>query len=73
MIIHLCGQPDGSQIAFVSNRENNNNDIFVMNADGSNIVNITNNGANDNSPTGLLMGHKSHLCLTEMATMKSMP
>jgi PKD repeat protein len=42
---------DGSRIAFVSNRENNNNDIFVMNADGSNVINITNNGANDNSPT----------------------
>jgi PKD repeat protein len=42
---------DGSRIVFVSNRENNNNDIYVMNADGSNLINITNNSANDNNPT----------------------
>jgi PKD repeat protein len=42
---------DGSRIAFVSNRDNGNNDIFIMNADGSNLINISNNPANDESPT----------------------
>src|SRR5712692_11221796 len=37
--------PDGTKIAFVSG--NNNADIFVMNADGSNRVNLTNNPAID--------------------------
>tara|TARA_B100000315_G_scaffold239813_1_gene259023 strand:- start:2164 stop:2955 length:792 start_codon:yes stop_codon:yes gene_type:complete len=36
--------PDGSKIAFMSNRDGNL-EIYVMNADGSNQVNLTNNSA----------------------------
>ena len=50
--------PDGSKIAFCSQRFSFNNDIFstnidlyVMNADGSNRTNITNNPESVNSPS----------------------
>jgi Tol biopolymer transport system component len=38
--------PDGSKIAFVSDRDGNA-EIYVMNADGSNPLNLTNNPASD--------------------------
>jgi Tol biopolymer transport system component len=39
--------PDGSQIAFASDRDGDN-DVYVINSDGSGLaVNITNNTAND--------------------------
>jgi Tol biopolymer transport system component len=38
--------PDGSKIAFVSDRDGNS-EIYVMNADGSNLTNLTNNPAGD--------------------------
>jgi dipeptidyl aminopeptidase/acylaminoacyl peptidase len=41
--------PDGKKIAFVSDRDGND-EIYVMNADGTNQVNITNNPANDQDP-----------------------
>ncbi|MBC8400426.1 MAG: PD40 domain-containing protein [Candidatus Marinimicrobia bacterium] len=45
-----CWSPDGSQIAFTSNR-NGNSEIFIMDSDGSNQVNITSNtGINDWRP-----------------------
>jgi TolB protein len=40
--------PDGSKIAFSSNRDGND-EIYVMNADGSGQVNLTNNPATDGS------------------------
>jgi prepilin-type processing-associated H-X9-DG protein len=42
--------PDGSKIAFVSNRTGNP-DIFIMNADGSNLTNLTNHSAADQFPS----------------------
>jgi Tol biopolymer transport system component len=42
--------PDGIHIAFTS-RRNGNNDIWMMNADGSNLVNLTNNAGEDSQPT----------------------
>ncbi len=42
--------PDGRQIVFVSNRDGND-EIYVMNLDGSNQRNLSNNPADDNSPT----------------------
>jgi len=41
--------PDGKKIVFVSNRDDNL-EIYVMNADGSNQVNLTNNYNNDFDP-----------------------
>jgi Tol biopolymer transport system component len=41
--------PDGSRLAFVSNRDGNY-EIYVMNADGSNQTNISNNTASDHFP-----------------------
>ena len=42
--------PDGTQIIFVSDREGKD-EIYLMNADGSNQHNLTNNPARDSSPT----------------------
>jgi TolB protein len=42
--------PDGSQIAFVSNRDGNA-EIYVVNADGSNVRRITNHPSIDVTPT----------------------
>jgi len=42
--------PDGTRIAFKSNRGGNQYDIYVMNADGSNPSRITDHAANDNDP-----------------------
>ncbi|HCR00011.1 MAG TPA: hypothetical protein DIU48_11355, partial [Acidobacteria bacterium] len=42
--------PDGTRVAFNSNRDDNN-DIYVANVDGSDMRRITNNPAIDTSPT----------------------
>jgi TolB protein len=42
--------PDGKKIAFVSNRSGNF-DIYIMNADGSEITRLTNNPADDSYPS----------------------
>jgi TolB protein len=42
--------PDGRQIAFMSGRDGNP-EIYVMNADGSNLRRLTNHPAEDGSPT----------------------
>jgi len=42
--------PDGTKIAFVSRRDGNN-EVYVMNADGSAQTNLTNNSTNDHSPS----------------------
>jgi Tol biopolymer transport system component len=42
--------PDGQRIAFKSNRANGAYDIYVMNADASNPVRITDHAANDHDP-----------------------
>ena len=48
----LGGQlsPDGRQIAFMSARDGNP-EIYVMNADGSNLRRLTNHPAGESSPT----------------------
>lgn len=42
--------PDGTRIAFKSTRINGQFDLFVMNADGSNVTRITDHPANDMDP-----------------------
>ena len=42
--------PDGTRIAFVSNRNQNPDGIFVVNADGSNPTMLTNSGVPDSDP-----------------------
>lgn len=44
--------PDGRRVAFKSNRGGSYN-LYVMNADGSNVVRLTNHAANDHDPTWL--------------------
>ena len=41
--------PDGQKIAFLS-YVNGNYEIYVMNADGSNVLRLTENNASDDSP-----------------------
>jgi len=41
--------PDGSKIAFVSNRDGNS-EIYIMNSDGSNQTRLTNNEDYDMTP-----------------------
>jgi hypothetical protein len=43
--------PDGSQIAFASDREANSFDVFVMNAGGRSLSRITEHPATDRAPT----------------------
>ena len=43
---HPAWSPDGARIAFVSDRDGND-EIYVMNADGSGVRRLTNNSAND--------------------------
>ncbi|MFZ6026080.1 MAG: hypothetical protein ACOYYS_00075 [Chloroflexota bacterium] len=47
--------PQGNRIAFTSSRSGND-EIYVMNVDGSNLVNLTNNPASDRQPTWSLDG-----------------
>ena len=42
--------PDGRRIAFRSNRDNRNREIYVMDADGSNVTRLTDDSARDESP-----------------------
>lgn len=54
--------PDGTAIAFVSNRVNGTDDIYIANADGSEVREITNNGGNQSptwSPDGLQLAFSS--------------
>ncbi len=44
-----CVSPDGSKVAFVSQRDGNS-EIYVMDGDGSNQVRLTNNAADDSFP-----------------------
>jgi WD40-like Beta Propeller Repeat len=37
--------PDGTQIAFTSDGWKENSEIYVMNSDGSNLINVTSNGS----------------------------
>ncbi|MEK7312057.1 MAG: hypothetical protein AAB382_08795, partial [Chloroflexota bacterium] len=41
---------DGNRIVFVSNRDGDF-DLCIMNADGSNVLNLTNNAVDDDSPS----------------------
>ena len=60
---HPAWSPDGTRIAFHSNREENT-EIYVMNADGTNPINLTNHPAVDRgpdwSPDGLRIAFSSN-------------
>ena len=42
--------PDGTQIAFTSNRDGPDLDVFIMNADGTNVIQLTSSSADDYDP-----------------------
>ncbi|MFA5909698.1 MAG: DPP IV N-terminal domain-containing protein [Vicinamibacterales bacterium] len=42
--------PDGTRLAFKSNRGTNNYDLYVMDANGGNVVRLTDHPANDQDP-----------------------
>ncbi|HEY3220194.1 MAG TPA: DPP IV N-terminal domain-containing protein [Gemmatimonadales bacterium] len=46
---HPVWSPDGARIAFASNREGNS-EIYVMEANGANVVNLTDTAATDGQP-----------------------
>jgi Tol biopolymer transport system component len=46
----IGARPAPDRIAFVSNRDNGNREIYVMNADGSGQTRVTTNGADDQDP-----------------------
>jgi len=54
--------PDGTRIAFNSNRESGQDEIYVMNPDGSGVTDLTNNPASDGSPTWSPDGTKHCSC-----------
>jgi hypothetical protein len=43
--------PDGGKIAFESDRDGSDSEIYVMNTDGSDVTQLTNNNASDGSPS----------------------
>jgi Tol biopolymer transport system component len=47
--------PDGKYIAFTSRRDDHNQ-VYVMNADGSNPTNISNSNDNEYQPSWTFMG-----------------
>ena len=49
--------PDGSRIAFSSNRDGNS-EIYVMDSDGNNVVRLTDNPASDKEPAWSLDGDR---------------
>lgn len=48
--------PDGSQIAFYGHRDSEHGQIFIMNADGSNVRNVSQNDAHESDPTWSVKG-----------------
>jgi Tol biopolymer transport system component len=48
---HPAWSPDSRMIAFQSMREGGDFDIFIMNADGTGVFAITNNGTHDDGPS----------------------
>ena len=56
IVTHPAWSPDGRQIAFGSNRDGGM-DIFVMNADGSNVRNLTNSIQDEDFQTWSLEGN----------------
>lgn len=70
--LHPSWYPDGRKIVFTSNRDGNY-EIYIMDADGGNPTNLTQNGAKDEmpawSPGRLAVSPKTRL-LTLWATIK---
>jgi Tol biopolymer transport system component len=50
--------PDGGKIAFESDRDGSDSEIYVMNAEGSGVTQLTNNNASDGSPSWSPDGEK---------------
>jgi len=45
-----CWSPDGTRIVFSSGRDEQNSDIYIMNADGSDVVRLTDNPSSNREP-----------------------
>ncbi len=52
----LSWSPDGSQIAFTSDRDGGDWDIFIMDADGTHVIQLTSSSADDYDPFWLPNG-----------------
>ena len=63
-----CWSPDGTRIAFHSYREGQE-DIYIMNADGSNLIQLTDNTDEDSIPSWFQMETGSLFNQIEMETL----
>ena len=63
--------PDGTKIAFVTNRDGNS-EIYVMNPNGSGLVNLTNSPGGKQHPHGRLMAPRLLSRTIRTATTRSM-
>jgi TolB protein len=48
--LEVAWSPDGTQLAFISDRNGHDFDIYVMNVDGSDVVQVTNDAGNEFGP-----------------------
>jgi len=48
--LEMAWSPDGTQLAFISDRNGHDFDIYVMNVDGSDVVKVTNDAGNEFGP-----------------------
>jgi Tol biopolymer transport system component len=49
--IHPSLSPDGTRVAFTSHQRDGNDEIYVINSDGSNLTRLTNNPGENTAPT----------------------
>ena len=67
---HPMFSPDGSKIAFTSNRDGGDWELYVMNANGSNEVRITNRNGEDSMPCWSPDGSKIYYMYSDAADIK---
>lgn len=62
----VCWSPDGAKLAFVAESENKNRDIFIIDKDGSNLIQLTNFEEDVSHPSFSPSGN--HICFDAKMT-----